>query len=102
MNVLTWIAASLLAIGGTVCCINFYLSFLRYPLYRLRRGRKEDYKFVSGFPVVGSLFVGLAMLSLRQTQWVLVPAIALIVIDTGGLHCFLAMMCYHGTGKKQH
>jgi len=43
--------------GVYICVLNFYLSFLRYPLYVRRGQRKEDFKFISGIPVLGSLFI---------------------------------------------
>jgi hypothetical protein len=53
------IAYMLFGLGGFFCLLNFYLSFLRYPIYRLPGGGNKEYKWSSGAPVLGSLFVGL-------------------------------------------
>ncbi len=89
------IAYMLFGLGGFFCLLNFYLSFLRYPIYRLSGGDKQEYKWVSGAPVLGSLFVGLSLISHYVTNWMLISAVALILIDTGGLHWFLATIFYY-------
>lgn len=42
-----WVALSL---GGLLAVVNFYLSFLRYPAYRLCGGNALSFKRVSGVP----------------------------------------------------
>src|SRR5580658_3637120 len=37
--------------GAILCVTNFYLSFLRYPLHRLRGLPRESYHWDSGIPV---------------------------------------------------
>lgn len=79
-------------LGGFVCLLNFYLSFLRYPLFRLRGGRQEDWKWISGFPLVGSLFLAVAWFGwLRELDSVTLDVLAwtLVVLDTGGIHWFI-------------
>ena len=89
------IAYILFGLGGFFCLLNFYLSFLRYPIYRLSGGSGKEYKWVSGAPVLGSLFVGLSLISPYATNWMLISGVTLILIDTGGLHWFLATMFYY-------
>ncbi len=96
-----WMATALLIFGGLLCCLNFYLSFLRYPVHRLTGKKKEEYKWVSGIPVFGSLFVALSLLALWQTPWVLVMSIILILIDTGGIHWLAGVVLYHEVLKKE-
>jgi len=91
----------LFGLGGFFCLLNFYLSFLRYPIYRLSGGGKQEYKWVSGAPVLGSLFVGLSLISPYATNWMLISGVALILIDTGGLHWFLATMFYYEIFRKK-
>jgi len=82
---------ALLAAGGCICALNFYLSFLRYLLFLARGGSREDYRFVSGFPLVGSLFVVIAWaVWLRPRHSLVVDCVAavLVLIDTGGVHWF--------------
>ena len=44
------------ALGAFICALNFYLTFLRRHVYRLR-GRESEYRFVSGFPFIGSFLL---------------------------------------------
>ena len=82
---------ALLTIGGVICALNFYLSFVRVPLLRWIR-RSGEIKFVSGFPLVGSLLVALAWaIGLASTAAEIV-ACFMILIDTGGPHWFLASL----------
>lgn len=95
------IAYMLFGLGGFFCLLNFYLSFLRYPIYGLSGGGKQEYKWVSGAPVLGSLFVGLSLIFHYATNWMLISGVALIIIDTGGLHWFLATMFYYEIFRKE-
>jgi len=65
------ITTSILILGGLTCCLNFYLSVPRYLLHKFRGGKEEDYKWVSGIPVVGSLLVALSLLAFWQITWML-------------------------------
>jgi hypothetical protein len=91
----------LFCLGGFICAANFYLSFLRYPMHLLKRVQKADYKWKSGIPLFGSLFVLLSIILLRDVFWILIAGIALIIIDTGGFHWFLGMMFYHQVLRKK-
>ncbi|MBA7534308.1 hypothetical protein ES705_26554 [subsurface metagenome] len=95
------IAYILFSLGGFFCILNFYLSFLRYPLYRLSGGDKKEYKWVSGAPLLGSLFVGFSLLPHYDTKWMLILGSIFILIDTGGLHWFLATMFYYVIFRKK-
>ncbi|MEM1084415.1 MAG: hypothetical protein AAGI48_09840 [Verrucomicrobiota bacterium] len=79
---------SAVGLGAVIGGLNFYLSFLRYPIYRLRGGQKKSYQFVSGVPGIGSLalFVGALLVPPSLPALVLLCGIALI--DTGGLPWF--------------
>ena len=98
---MTWIMAALLGLGGLVCCLNFYLSFLRYPIHRMMGGKKEDYHWVSGFPICGSLFVAISLLKFWHPPWLLTLGVLLILIDTGGFHWFAGTMFYCVVFLKQ-
>jgi len=91
-------AYMLFCLGGLICFVNFYLSFLRYPLYKLLN---KEYKFVSGFPVFGSMFVVISLIFLWREPWILIPGLTLIAIDTGGLHWFLGTAFYYEVLKKK-
>jgi len=95
------IASGLLILGGFICCLNFFLSFLRYPIHRMRGAKKENYKWVSGFPLIGSLFVALSLIQYWHTTGILVAALFLIAIDTGGIPWFLGTMLYRALVKMK-
>jgi hypothetical protein len=94
------IALGLFILGGFICCLNFYHSFLRYLIHRMSGGNKDNYKWVSGFPLIGSLFVAILLLRYSHNTWIFVIAIILIAIDTGGIHWFLGTTLYHVVVKK--
>ncbi len=76
------------SLGAWVCLLNFYTSFLRFPIHRLRGGSEEDYKFVSGIPLVGVLvLLGMALLPINT--YITLASIALIVMDTGSVTWFV-------------
>jgi len=95
-----WLSTALLVLGGFICCLNFYLSYIKYPFYKLRGGKKGNYKWISGVPLAGSLLVAVAMIGFRDNTWVLWVAAVLILIDTGGIHWFVGTMLYHAVLKK--
>ena len=87
----------LVGAGGAICLLNFFLGWVRYPLHRARGGRKEDYRWVSGFPLVGSIAVLAgwffwlrheASLALDAAAWLLV------IFDTGGIHWLAASLAF--------
>jgi hypothetical protein len=79
------------AIGAFVCCLNFYLSFLRYPLHRLL-GR--ECKWVSGFPGVGSVMVVGSLVELHESPVLFWAGVTIALLDTGGLHWFAGIMLW--------
>jgi hypothetical protein len=83
-----------------LCGTNFYLSFLRYPLHLLRGLPSEQYEWVSGIPLFGSLLVGSSLLGLHAMPYVLPAALAIILIDTGGVHWFLGGLLYEMLRKR--
>ena len=95
---IVWI---LFGLGALLCAINFYLSFLRYPLHRLRGLSKESYHWVSGFPLFGSLFVALSLLGLHDIAWMIPAAVFFMLIDTGGIHWFVGTMIYQFVHEKK-
>ena len=96
----TIIGLVLLALGTFITCINFYLSFIRYPLHRLRGRPREDYRFVSGFPGVGSAFLWFAAILLARHPPLMWSSIAISLFDTGGLHWFAGVMLYEAITRR--
>jgi len=91
MNALRFV---LLAVGGFVCALNVYLSYIRYLLFRLA-GRRAEYRFISGVPIVGSLAVIVTLVCFQFPGWALIVGIVLAALDTGGLHWFAGSMVWH-------
>lgn len=92
INIAAWM---LFALFGYLCLLNFYLSFLRYPIYIWRGYPKESYRFVSGIPVFGSLIVYFLLHHLDMPPAMQYVAIALIIVDTGGIHWAVASLLYY-------
>ena len=91
IDVLAWGA---LIVGGIISALNFYLSFCRYLLHRVRGGSRESYRAVSGVPLFGSLLVVLSIIWLHEVPWVLAVASIVIAIDTGGIHWLAGALIY--------
>jgi hypothetical protein len=89
-----FLAAAFL-MGAYLCVLNFYLSFLRYPIHIRNGGTKESYKFVSGIPIFGSLFIYILLRNTNLPPAIFYLGVVLICIDTGGLHWGLGNMIYH-------
>jgi hypothetical protein len=86
--------AILFALGALISCLNFYASFLRYPVHRLRGGTRENYRWSSGLPLIGSLALWASIpLLLHRQPWPWV-AFGLSLLDTGGLHWFAGTMLW--------
>jgi hypothetical protein len=88
------IGLTLCAFGTLIACLNFYISFLRYPLHRWRGGTRDDYRWVSGVPMVGSisLWTGAQLLAVRPAlAW---TALVISFFDTGGIPAFCVTMIY--------
>ena|ERR1017187_327152 len=97
--ILAWVG---FALGAWVCLLNFYLSFVRYPVHRWRGLSKESYHWVSGLPLVGSLFVAFSLLRLHPLPALLPIGLALIAADTGGIHWFIGSMIYQSFHAKKN
>ena len=93
--VLTFISWAAFLVGGFVCLLNFYLSWLSHPLHRLQGLSQESFRSRSGFPFIGSILVALSLLRLHSEPAAVPIAIGLIAIDTGGIHWFLGALIHH-------
>lgn len=82
--------------------MNFYLSCLRYALYRLR-GRTQEYRHSSGFPFLGSVIVVFILIrphAFHFPLWAVPTGLVLATIDTGGPPWFIASQIYYYSIKK--
>ena len=96
------VAAYVLAIlGCLITAFNFYCSVLRYLWFVLRR-KKDDYKWVSGIPIYGSLFLWLAAagLAVAGARTLALLALCLTIFDNGGLRWFAVAMLVQAIKKK--
>ena len=73
------------ALGTWLTFVNVYLTFLRFPIYLARGGTKDKYKWVSGIPLFGSLFLW-GCIPLVDFPWLKWTAAFISLFDTGGLH----------------
>ena len=72
-----------------VAVLNFYLSFVRGLLLRLRHGSLDRYRHVSGIPLIGSLLVLIAGIIGFGAVGTVLSCIVAVALDTGGLPWFL-------------
>ena len=72
--------------------VNFYLSWIRFPLHIWRQGTREGYRFVSGIPGLGSIGSTLGAVVAWGDWRAAVLALVAVVIDTGGFSWFLIAM----------
>ena len=84
-----WVALVPLALGASIGSLNLYLTCVRPWLYRLRHHSLEGYRYVSGFPVIGTILVTLALLASAGSKPIAAVALLVLAIDTGGLPWFL-------------
>lgn len=85
---MAYIAYVLLAFGCILSLVNFYLSFLRYPVHRLRGRAADDYRWISGYPLVGSLVVFACLPFVYHVPLLFWVGVGCAALDTGGLHWF--------------
>jgi len=92
-------------VGAWICLFNFYLSFVRYPIHRLRGGSVEDFEWTSGIPMLGSLLVATAWLPWTRggaSAACHVASCALMLCDTCGplwFFCVTAVMAWRRRGR---
>ena len=85
---LAWFGYALFGLGAVVSSVNFYLSFLRYPLFILRGRSRDDFRFVSGLPMIGMFVIpGLALAP--ASPWLSIASLALLLADTGNIPWFV-------------
>lgn len=88
---------TLFVLGALLCGANFYFSFLRYPLHLLRGLPKEEYHWVSGVPLLGSLLVCISWLGLHHDPAMTIVTVALLLMDTGGIIWFIGSMIFQSS-----
>jgi hypothetical protein len=86
-------AYCLFGAGAYISLLNFYLSFVRLFVCRLRQ---REYRFVSGFPLVGSLLLVASFFCFPSDHPMQPIALIVAAFDTGGIHWFCGTLLYHG------
>ena len=81
-------ATIFLLLGAFITWLNLYTSFFRGLLHNWLHPGEPD-RFVSGFPLIGTLFLGIAWLLFPAGSYLGYTALALMVLDTGGPHWFI-------------
>jgi len=97
VKIVGWI---FLGLGGFICALNFYLSFVRYPLLR-KSGREGEIRWISGFPFLGSLMVAYIVIFYPLPIWAKIGGLVLVAIDSGGPHWFLASVVWMARKKSR-
>jgi len=67
---------------------------MEWIIYCLRKSKPENYRTRSAIPIIGSLLVVLMLRTLGSIPAAKVIGIALIVVDSGGIHWALAGLPY--------
>jgi len=80
--------------------LNFYLVFIRFQIHQLKGGSKDDYQWVSGWPIIGSALVAVSLFEFWGQSWIGYLALILILIDLGGLHWFIGSMVFQYFNDK--
>jgi hypothetical protein len=106
MRSLSIMGSLLTAVGVAISCLNFYLSVVRYPLHRWRGKPRSEFRWISGFPLLGSLgvVVGLVLMKLSSglpPTLVVALALAIAVLDTGGLHWFVGSQVWRHFERRR-
>ncbi len=91
---MAYVGYTLFTVGCFFCLLNIYISFLRFPLHRLRGGTRDDFKWSSGAPIIGSLIVLLSIGFVASVPLLHGFGIFCMIFDTGGLHWFAGTMAY--------
>lgn len=84
-------------LGAPLCIFNFYL-FMRWFVHcHVNKLPKESFHYVSGVPILGSLFVALSLKHLYSIPVLKISGFLLIFIDASGILWivpgFLYMAC---------
>ena len=89
--IITFTSWILLTLGIIITTFNFYLSLLRQPLNNLCG--KQEFRYISPIPLVGSILVLLAILLNHEHQFLIIGTIAML-LDTGGFHWLLITLVW--------
>jgi hypothetical protein len=78
-----------IVLAAAIGIMNFHLSFVRPRIFFKRHGSMNDYRFISGVPVVGTVLVCLGGVLGFGAVGSAMVGIAVLAMDTGGLTWFV-------------
>lgn len=96
------VAHAVFLLGCYLSLTNFYLSFVRYPIFRVRGGNADDYRWISAVPLLGSLLIVAALPFIDTNIWLWWFGVVCAILDTGGLHWFVCVMAYMTVTGRIH
>lgn len=84
-----WTAIAATGIAAFFAALNFYCSFIRPFLYRCRHGSMDGFRFVSPFPIFGTVFAVIATVAGFGAIGTAAVCLAATAFDTGAGHWFV-------------
>jgi hypothetical protein len=81
-------------IGGfalVVVVFNLHTSYFRALLYRWRHGRMDGFRFASGMPLIGTIFILIESILGFGSLYTSLLVLLAYVLDTGGFPWLLVM-----------
>jgi hypothetical protein len=84
-----WTAVFAAGIAAFIAALNFHCSFIRPFLYRRFHGTMDGYRFVSAFPIVGTIFAIIAAIIGFGAIGTASVCLAATTFDTGAGHWFV-------------
>ena len=75
--------------ASVIVAVNLYTSLLGPYLFRLRHGSMENYRFVSGIPMIGTLLIVLSAVIGFGVIGSALIGIILFTVDSGGSGWFV-------------
>lgn len=84
-----WWSWTLIGFGLIIGAINFHLSFIRPLIHKFRYTNMDDYRFVSGIPLFGTLIAVASAWACQGNPISIVIAFIILLVDTGGLPWFV-------------
>jgi hypothetical protein len=84
-----WHHYLLFGFGLFVAGLNVYTSWVRAFLHKILNGDLEDYKFVSGIPILGNVAALVALWHCGNSWVTIAIVITILVLDTGGMPWFV-------------
>jgi hypothetical protein len=74
-----------MGLSVVIGAFNWYLSFIRPRIYRLKQGSMDGYRNDSGIPIVGTIFVMVGGTNGFGSLPTALLGLIAVILDTGGL-----------------